>query len=148
MGHHVTAHGFRATFRTWAQEHTGYVEEVPELALAHVNSDRTRTAYARGELIEKRGQLMEDWEHFILYGRNKRGKKSDPLRRMEVMDLAKIRLPLDRSRVACAFVVQLYSNDSCSPSILVALALTACSARANVSTPFSRCPSLWAVSPQ
>ena len=75
MGHDVTAHGFRATFRTWAQEHTGYVEEVPELALAHVNSDRTRTAYARGELIEKRRQLMEDWEYFILHGHKERDQK-------------------------------------------------------------------------
>tara|TARA_R100000005_G_scaffold96662_2_gene85701 strand:+ start:15990 stop:16427 length:438 start_codon:yes stop_codon:yes gene_type:complete len=75
MGHDVTPHGFRATFRTWAREHTGYVEEVPELALAlaHVNSDRT--AYARGELIEKRRQLMEDWEHFILHGHKQRGGK-------------------------------------------------------------------------
>ncbi|MDO8862998.1 site-specific integrase [Haliea sp. E1-2-M8] len=54
LGRDVTAHGFRATFRTWAQEHTSYAEEVPELALARVNSDLTGTAYARGELIDKR----------------------------------------------------------------------------------------------
>lgn len=68
LGHDVTAHGFRSTFRTWCQEHTSYPEEVCELALAHVNSDATRAAYARGELVDKRRLLMQDWEHFILNG--------------------------------------------------------------------------------
>lgn len=68
MGHKATQHGFRATFRTWAQEHTGYAEEVCELALAHVNSDATRAAYARSELIDKRRALMQDWERFCREG--------------------------------------------------------------------------------
>ena len=71
LGYDVTAHGFRATFRTWAQEHTAYPEEVPELALAHVNSDRTRAAYARSELLDKRRDLMNDWEHFCYHGLKK-----------------------------------------------------------------------------
>lgn len=75
LGHDVTAHGFRAVFRTWAQEHTAYPEEVAELALAHVNSDRTRVAYARSELVDQRRQLMRDWERFILNGHTKRGGK-------------------------------------------------------------------------
>jgi len=68
MGRTVTQHGFRATFRTWAQDHTGFPEEVCELALAHVNSDATRAAYARSELLEKRRLLMADWEHFCFQG--------------------------------------------------------------------------------
>ncbi|MGD9661425.1 MAG: tyrosine-type recombinase/integrase [Porticoccaceae bacterium] len=68
LGYNVTAHGFRATFRTWAQEHTNYAEEVVELALAHVNSDATRAAYARSELIDKRRLLMSDWEVFCWNG--------------------------------------------------------------------------------
>lgn len=68
MGHKVTQHGFRATFRTWAQELTSYPEEVCELALAHVNSDATRAAYARSELIDKRRLLMADWERFCREG--------------------------------------------------------------------------------
>jgi integrase len=74
MGHQVTQHGFRATFRTWAQEHTSYPEEVCELALAHVNSDATRAAYARSELIEKRRNLMADWERFCREGLSSKGK--------------------------------------------------------------------------
>ena len=68
MGYPVTVHGFRATFRTWTQEHTSYPDEVCELALAHVNSDATRAAYARSELIDKRRKLMNDWEHFCYHG--------------------------------------------------------------------------------
>lgn len=68
LGYPVTAHGFRATFRTWAQEHTGYAEEVVELCLAHVNSDATRAAYARSELIDKRRLLMDDWALFCRHG--------------------------------------------------------------------------------
>jgi len=68
MGYQVTQHGFRATFRTWTQEYTSYPEEVCELALAHVNSDATRAAYARSELIEKRRSLMSDWQAFCCEG--------------------------------------------------------------------------------
>jgi integrase len=68
----VTAHGFRSTFKDWARERTAYADEVSELALAHVNSDATRAAYARSELLEKRRQLMQDWEHFCLYGESEK----------------------------------------------------------------------------
>lgn len=64
----VTAHGFRSTFKDWAREHTAYADEVSELALAHVNDDATRAAYARSELIDKRRLLMADWQRFCLHG--------------------------------------------------------------------------------
>lgn len=68
IGHAVTAHGMRATFRTWAQEFTNTPEEVVELCLAHVNSDATRTAYARSELIDKRRVLMQKWADYCRGG--------------------------------------------------------------------------------
>lgn len=74
LGYDVTAHGFRATFRTWAQEHTSYADEICELALAHVNSDRTRAAYARSELIDKRRELMNDWDRFCINGLPRKGQ--------------------------------------------------------------------------
>jgi len=52
--------GFRSTFRIWAQECTHVADEVAELALAHVGTDATRAAYARGELLDKRRKLMTD----------------------------------------------------------------------------------------
>lgn len=64
----VTAHGFRSSFKDWARESTAYADEVSELALAHVNDDATRAAYARSELIEKRRLLMQDWEQFCYHG--------------------------------------------------------------------------------
>lgn len=67
----VTAHGFRSTFKDWAREHTAYADEVSELALAHVNSDATRAAYARSELLDKRRLLMKDWEHYCYHGEAK-----------------------------------------------------------------------------
>ena len=68
MDQPATAHGFRSTFKDWARERTAYADEVSELALAHVNNDATRAAYARSELIDKRRLLMADWEKFCLHG--------------------------------------------------------------------------------
>lgn len=60
----VTAHGFRSSFRDWAAERTGFAGEVCEMALAHVVRDKTEAAYRRGDLFEKRRQLMVSWAAF------------------------------------------------------------------------------------
>jgi integrase len=60
----LTAHGFRSTFRDWAGEQTAYPREVIEAALAHTLKDKTEASYARGDLLEKRRRLMEDWARF------------------------------------------------------------------------------------
>jgi len=60
----VTAHGFRSSFRDWAAEKTSTPHEVAEMALAHVIANRTEAAYRRGDLFEKRRQLMEKWATF------------------------------------------------------------------------------------
>ncbi|GAM99127.1 integrase [alpha proteobacterium U9-1i] len=57
----VTVHGFRSTFRTWAGECTSVPREVCEMALAHIQGDRTEQAYARGDLFAKRATLMQLW---------------------------------------------------------------------------------------
>jgi len=64
MGVDATPHGFRSTFKDWARNRTAYADEVSELALAHVNSDATRAAYARDELLPQRKRLMADWAKF------------------------------------------------------------------------------------
>jgi len=61
---HITTHGFRSTFRTWAQEKTLHQREVAEAALAHVIGDETEEAYAHGDFFEKRRRLMDDWAKF------------------------------------------------------------------------------------
>lgn len=63
-----TVHGFRSTFKDWCRKYTNYDDEVSELALAHVNSDATRAAYARDELIDRRRLLMEDWARYCSNG--------------------------------------------------------------------------------
>jgi integrase len=57
-------HGFRSTFTDWARSRTNYPEEVVELSLAHVNTDATRAAYARDELLPRRAKLMQDWARY------------------------------------------------------------------------------------
>ncbi len=57
----ATVHGFRSTFRDWAAESTHFANEVCEAALAHVIANKAEAAYRRGDLFEKRRQLMEAW---------------------------------------------------------------------------------------
>lgn len=57
----ATPHGFRSSFKDWARNLTSYADELSELALAHVNSDATRAAYARDALLKPRVGLMADW---------------------------------------------------------------------------------------
>jgi len=59
-----TAHGFRSAFRDWVSEETTYQGEVAEAALAHMVRDKTEAAYRRGNLLEKRRALMDDWAAF------------------------------------------------------------------------------------
>ena len=60
---HVTVHGFRSTFATWAQEHD-VPRDLREMALAHADGDRVAAAYARSRLVELRLGLMERWGRF------------------------------------------------------------------------------------
>jgi integrase len=60
----VTAHGFRASFRTWCEEQTSYPRSVTEAALAHVNADRVEAAYQRSDLFDRRRELMQAWADF------------------------------------------------------------------------------------
>lgn len=57
----AVVHGFRSSFKVWCQEETHYRDEISELALAHINSDETRAAYARSDLLDLRRELMEAW---------------------------------------------------------------------------------------
>ena len=61
----ITVHGFRSTFRDWAGETTVFPREVIEAALAHQLKDKAEAAYARGDLFEKRRNLMSSWAEFL-----------------------------------------------------------------------------------
>jgi hypothetical protein len=51
--------------RDWAAEKTNYPHEVAEMALAHAVGNEVEAAYRRGDLFEKRRQLMADWATFV-----------------------------------------------------------------------------------
>lgn len=58
----ITVHGFRSTFRDFASEATNTPHEVSEMALAHTIANKAEAAYRRGDLFEKRRQLMKAWQ--------------------------------------------------------------------------------------
>lgn len=59
-------HGLRSTFRDWCAEHTNHPRELAEMALAHKIPDKVEAAYRRGDLLEKRRRLMNDWAAFCV----------------------------------------------------------------------------------
>ena len=56
-----TVHGFRSSFRDWVAEKTSFPGELAEVALAHVNSDKTEAAYLRSDQRERRRELLAAW---------------------------------------------------------------------------------------
>jgi integrase len=65
-GFQARPHGFRATFRTWAEEQTDASFEVKESALGHVVDTGLVEAYQRSDRFEKRRALLATWEGFLL----------------------------------------------------------------------------------
>ena len=57
----ITAHGFRATFRTWAEEVATFPHAVIEQAMGHQVGTQVERAYRRTDVLERRRQLMEAW---------------------------------------------------------------------------------------
>jgi integrase len=60
-GDEMTAHGFRATFSTLANESGLWNPDAIERALAHVDGNKIRRIYARGEYWEERVRLAKWW---------------------------------------------------------------------------------------
>jgi integrase len=60
----LTVHGFRSTFRDWAAEEANAPRELAEMALAHTIGSNTEAAYRRGDLFERRRELMNAWDKY------------------------------------------------------------------------------------
>ncbi len=60
-------HGFRSTFRDWTAERTSYPNELAEMALAHTIENKAEAAYRRGDMLEKRRQMMDAWAEFLAH---------------------------------------------------------------------------------
>jgi integrase len=59
----LTLHGFRTTLRTWMQDaRTDY--EVAETILAHKVGSDVAQAYARGDYLERRREVMQQWANY------------------------------------------------------------------------------------
>lgn len=61
LGVPYTMHGFRSSFRDWGSEKTTHPRELLEVSLAHLPGDQTEHAYWRGDMIERRMKLMDEW---------------------------------------------------------------------------------------
>jgi integrase len=63
-GRPITAHGFRATFRTWAEEVATFPHAVVEQAMGHAVGNQVERAYRRTDVLAKRRELMDAWAAF------------------------------------------------------------------------------------
>lgn len=63
-GRPFTIHGLRSSFRDWAAEN-GWPGDVAEMALAHTIRDETEAAYRRGDLLDRRRELMQAWADYL-----------------------------------------------------------------------------------
>ncbi|MHA7865880.1 MAG: tyrosine-type recombinase/integrase [Salipiger thiooxidans] len=64
-GRPAVPHGLRSTFRDWAAELTDWPRDMAEIALAHKVGSEVERAYRRGDMVEKRRQMMADWAKFL-----------------------------------------------------------------------------------
>jgi integrase len=60
----ITVHGFRATFRTWADEEMNFSNQAVEFCLSHIPGDEAEKAYRRRSMLAKRKQIMDAWAAF------------------------------------------------------------------------------------
>ena len=61
----MTSHGFRASFSTLANESGLWNPDAIERALAHLESNEVRRAYARGEHWDERVRMAEWWAGYL-----------------------------------------------------------------------------------
>lgn len=60
-----TTHGFRSSFRDWVAETTEFPNELAEMALAHTIGNKVEAAYRRGDMIDRRRKMMDEWDKYL-----------------------------------------------------------------------------------
>ena len=65
MGIDATVHGFRSLFRDWCGDYTNYPRDLAEQCLAHGADDPVEAAYRRGDALERRREIMNEWSKFV-----------------------------------------------------------------------------------
>ena len=59
-------HGFRSSFRNWAEENFNFSRRAVELCLAHTNKNKVEKAYLRSDLFSKRQGIMQEWNKYLI----------------------------------------------------------------------------------
>ncbi len=62
----ATPHGWRSTFKDWAEDATTFPDTLSEEALAHRVGDEVRQAYRRSDALERRRKLMQAWANYLV----------------------------------------------------------------------------------
>jgi integrase len=65
----ITTHGFRSSFRDWAEEKSNHKQHTIENALAHIIKDKVEAAYLRTKMPEQHRDLLELWTRFCTANR-------------------------------------------------------------------------------
>ena len=73
----IVVHGFRSTFRTWAEER-GFRREAAEESLGHKVAGQIEARYRRTDILEERRKLMDAWAAYC--GTAKADGKVIPIR--------------------------------------------------------------------
>lgn len=60
-----TTHGWRSTFKDWAGECGAWPNELSEMALAHTIENKAEAAYRRGDMLERRRPMMQQWADYL-----------------------------------------------------------------------------------
>ncbi|MGV0953277.1 MAG: tyrosine-type recombinase/integrase [Fluviibacter sp.] len=63
-GRRITVHGFRSTLFSWAEDHGFKLEDI-ESVIAHVKGDQNLAAYARGNKLKIRHQIMNEYYEYL-----------------------------------------------------------------------------------
>ena len=73
----IVVHGFRSTFRTWAEDR-GFRREAAEESLGHKVAGQMEARYRRTDILEERRKLMDAWAAYC--GTTKADAKVIPIR--------------------------------------------------------------------
>lgn len=61
-----TVHGFRSTFRDWAEEQNQWGSRAIEACLAHANKNKVEAAYLRSGLLTSRREILLAWDSYLV----------------------------------------------------------------------------------
>lgn len=66
-GHDCRPHGFRSSFRMWAEEQTEADISVKEASLGHHVDAEVVGVYQRSDRLGKRRDLMDEWSNYLVH---------------------------------------------------------------------------------